>query len=195
MRTRRHLTAFIAGLLMSTACGHHHESTTDDPFITAMIPHHRLGVAMIDHAMPRVDDVRVRHLVFEMSNYHADELHELESHAGHSGLDEAERFPGWIDPDRLTALDQRPGPSYDVGWLLLMIEHHEGAVELAEDEIMRVENHPDDERRNLALRIATTQRSEIDRMWTLARFLCAEHPGLVECDLVKPVDADAIETG
>jgi uncharacterized protein (DUF305 family) len=151
-----------------------------------MVPHHRLGIDMLEHAQPRVDDVRVRRLVFEMSGYHSDELHTMETHLAHAGLVETADFPGHIDPERLTALEDATGPGYDVGWLVLMIEHHEGAVDLAEHELARVGPQPDDERRDLAQAIATTQTTEIDEMRTLARLLCAEHADLSVCDLVRP---------
>ncbi len=182
----RVVVAFASALSLA-ACGHQHGvAATDDVFVTAMVPHHRLGIEMLEHAQPRVDDVRVRRLVFEMSGYHGDELHELESHLAHGNLDEAEVFPGWIAPERLSALDEITGPSYDVSWLLLMTEHHEGAVELAELELARIDPQPDDERRDLAWSIATTQRTEIDEMRALARLLCAEHADLGVCDLVRP---------
>ena len=172
-------------LVILSACAHEHGTAPNDPFLQAMIPHHRLGIEMLKHAQSRVDDVRVRRLVFEMSGYHGDELHTLEMHLAHDGLVEATDFPGYVEPERLAALDDVSGPTYDVGWLLLMIEHHRGAVELADAEITRTEGGSDDERYDLARRIATLQRAEIDEMETLARFLCDEHADLGPCDQVR----------
>ena len=150
-----------------------------------MVPHHRLGIEMLEHAQSRVDDVRLRRLVFEMSGYHGDELHTMETRLTHDGLSEAGDFPGHIERERLTALDDVTGPAYDVGWLVLMIEHHHGAVELADAEFTRTEGGSDDERRDLARRVAAIQRAEIDEMETLARFLCDEHADLGPCDQVR----------
>lgn len=185
----RHLVLVIVGTLSTAACGHAHgDSTNDmtnvDTFLAGMVPHHRLGLEMLEHAIPRVDDVRVRRLVFEMSGYHDDELHHWESHLANGA--EASTFPGWIAPERLAALDDRTGPEYDAHWLALMIEHHEGAIELATAELTRVTHDSDPARHELAQRIAATQRAEIEEMRTLARFLCSEHAHLVPCDQVKP---------
>ena len=185
MTVIRRLALVIAGTMTFAACGHaHHGTASDEDFVSAMVPHHRLGIEMLEHAVPRVDDVRVRRLVFEMSGYHGDELHQLEGHLARDS--EATVFPGWIAPDRLAALDDRNGPAYDVDWLLLMIEHHEGAIELAADELIRVSRDSDPARHDLAVRIDATQRTEIAEMKTLVRSLCAEHVDLVPCDQVKP---------
>lgn len=185
MTNVRGLVFVIAGTMTFAACGHAHDRTaSDEDFVSAMVPHHRLGIEMLEHAVPRVDDVRVRRLVFEMSGYHDDELHQLENHLAHGA--EATIFPGWIAPDRLAALDDRTGPEYDVGWLVLMIEHHEGAIELATDELARITRDADPARHDFASRIATTQRAEIDEMQTLVVSLCAEHLDPVPCDQVKP---------
>ena len=189
MTTIRHLLLVIVGTVSIAACGHTHgDSTNDttnvDTFLAGMVPHHRLGLEMLEHAVPRVDDVRVRRLVFEMSGYHGDELHHWEDQLSHGA--EVSTFPGWIAPDRLAALDDHTGPEYDVNWLVLMIEHHEGAIELAVDELTRVTRDSDPARHDLAQRIVATQRAEIEEMRTLAQFLCSEHAHLVPCDQVKP---------
>ena len=185
----RHLVLVIVGTLSTAACGHAHgESTNDmtnvDTFLAGMVPHHRLGLEMLEHAVPRVDDVRVRRLVFEMSGYHGDELHQLESHLSHGA--EASTFPGWIAHDRLAALDDLTGPEYDANWLMLMIEHHEGAIELATDELTRVTRPSEAAHHDLARRIVVTQGAEIDEMRMLVGSLCAEHLDLVPCEQVKP---------
>lgn len=182
----RRVTGAIVGSLLLVACGHRHgPSFESDPFLADMIPHHRLGIVLLEHAVPRVDDVRVRRLVFEMSNYHLDDLNHMQTTTSHDEVDESTAFPGWIAPERIAELDDHHGPAYDLGWLVLMIEHHEGAVKLADAELARSAHGSDDDRQRLARRIATQQRTEIDQMYTLARFLCAEDPDLDQCDRVK----------
>lgn len=159
----RRLTLIIIFSLLIHGCSHSSDDSTEvDAFISTMVPHHRLGLAMLDHAVPRVNDVRVRRLVFEMSGYHDDELHLLEGHLTHG--DEATTFPGWIAPERLTELDERNGPEYDTVWLSLMIEHHEGAIVIATNEISRIVRDSDQARYDLALRIIATQQAEIAKM-------------------------------
>ena len=125
------------------------------------MPHHELGIELIDDATPRVDDVRLRRLIFKMSAYHDSELHDLENRAKDWGVATPQRFPGWIAPAELTELSALSGRDYDVRWLDLMIEHHEGAVTLADVEATE---GSDSDLRSLARRIADAQRDEIDKM-------------------------------
>lgn len=136
-----------------------------------MVPHHELGIRLIDNAVPRVDDVRLRRLIFKMSAYHDSELHEMEHRLTKWGGTAAQRFPGWISRFEVDGLSQLSGAAYDVRWLELMIEHHEGAVTLADAEVAR---GADAELRALARRIAEAQRDEIEKMTTLLGELCGD---------------------
>lgn len=134
---------------------------TDRVFVGAMVPHHKLGIELITDAVSRVDDVRLRRLVFKMSAYHDSELHDLEARVAAWDVTVPQQFPGWIDPHEVIAMSTLSGPDYDLRWLDLMIEHHEGALTLADVE---ASEGADDELRALAHRIADTQRSEIAKM-------------------------------
>lgn len=104
----------------------------DRLFVAEMIPHHHLGMELIDQATRRVDDTRVRRLVFEMSTYHQSELDRLHDWAEEWNVVPAEEFPGRIAPDRLAELGTLSGVDYDRRWLEVMIEHHEGAIDIAQ---------------------------------------------------------------
>ena len=173
----RELCVALVTVLVLGSCGLHGGLTDEErAFVVAMVPHHRLGIVMVDHALPRVDDVETRRIVFEMSGYHVDELHELDRHLAHEGLTEVDRFPGWIDPARLDSLADRSGAAYDVGWLTAMVEHHEGAIALSEGM-----DDAGDNFRSLARRIATVQGNEIMRMVEIIRRLCAAGVDAPEC--------------
>lgn len=166
----------LVALLVLSACNHEGGlSSRERDFIKAMVPHHQLGVLMLEQAAPRVFDVETRRLVFEMSGYHGDELHELEHHLEHGTLVADTRYPGWIDPARLAALSSRTRMAYDVGWLTAMIEHHEGAVAIAEAV------GADNDFRSFAQRLAVTQRLEIDRMAAIVLRLCGSGADAPEC--------------
>ena len=135
-----------------------------------MVPHHRIGVELLDNAVPRVDDVRLRRLVFKMSAYHESELHDLEQRLAAWGVTESARYPGWISDGDIDDLNGLAGMDYDIRWLELMIAHHEGAVTLAAAE---VGDGADAELRSLARRISAAQRDEIARMADLLAELCA----------------------
>lgn len=70
-----------------------------------------------------------------MQSYHEHELHQLSSLLQQWEISPADVFPGSIDPSRLAAIDQLSGPAYDIAWLNAMIEHHEGAVAIGNEEI------------------------------------------------------------
>ena len=131
----RRLVAIVVVLVMTGACGHMHSSRqpndVDRWFVASMVPHHRLGVELLEIAQPRVDDVRVRRLVFQMGGYHHSELQHLEHLAVEWGVAEASEFQGHLAPKVLDELRSLSGPQHDAAWLAAMIEHHEGAVAMA----------------------------------------------------------------
>lgn len=134
-----------------------------------MVPHHRLGVELLDNAVPRVDDVRLRRLVFKMSAYHESELHDLERRVTDWGVAASVRYPGWISDDDINELFGLVGSDYDIRWLELMIAHHEGAVTLA---MAEAAGGADSGLRAFANRVATAQREEVAKMKDLLAELC-----------------------
>lgn len=130
-------------------------------FVAAMVPHHRLGVELLEIAQPRVHDVRVRRLVFAMGDYHHSELHHLERRLQQWGVAEAQRYPGHLAPATLEELRRLAGRPHDVAWLQAMIEHHEGAVAIAQ---RQVSEGDDADLRRLAATVAEVQRAEIEEM-------------------------------
>lgn len=162
--------AVLAMAVLLAACGHTHAAShpneVDHWFVATMVPHHRLGVELLEIAQPRVHDVRVRRLVFEMGGYHHDELHHLEHRLQQWGLSEALDYPGRLPVTLLDELRATVGPDHDVAWLVAMIEHHEGAVMIAE---RQVNEGTDAELQQLARTVAEVQRSEIAAMKALVR--------------------------
>lgn len=155
----------VAVVVLTAACGHHHASSqpneVDRWFVAAMVPHHRLGVELLEIARPRAHDVRVRRLVFQMGGYHHSELHHLEHLQAEWGVPEASEFPGALSPTVVDELRATVGPDHDVAWLEAMIEHHEGAVAIAE---RQMREGSDDELRQLAAAMAEVQQADIDVM-------------------------------
>ena len=148
-----------------SACGSQPKpNSADKTFVAQMVPHHQLGVDMIDSAVLRSDDVRLRKLVFQMQSYHEHELHQLSSLLQQWGISPAEIFPGSIDPSRLATIDQLSGPAYDIAWLNAMIEHHEGAVAIGKEEIASGQL-PD--LIDMAKKVVSTQQAEIIEMQKL----------------------------
>jgi uncharacterized protein (DUF305 family) len=163
-------------LVMSTAmsvagCGGSAPTAADARFVAAMLPHHRLGLEMIELGSPLVTDVEVRRLIFEMSGYHTHELHELEHLLEQWDATEATDVPGWISPERLADVTTLPGLELDIGWLELMVEHHEGAIALARDALA---DGTDPTVRRLAEQVLAVQVPEVEEMTGLIARLCAD---------------------
>ena len=149
-------------VVLITACSAQPEpNAADRTFVSEMVAHHQLGMTMVESAVLRSDDVRLRKLVFEMQSYHGHELHQLSSHLQKWNIDEAKVFPGFIEPIRLEKIDQLTGPAYDKAWILAMIEHHEGAVEIGKNQLL-AGNAPD--LISLAKKVVVTQQTEILEM-------------------------------
>ena len=68
---------------------------------------------------------------------------------------------GMMTADQLRELGALEGESFDRRWLELMVEHHEGAVEMAEDVIAAGSHAPT---RALAVAIIEAQQTEIAQM-------------------------------
>jgi uncharacterized protein (DUF305 family) len=66
-----------------------------------------------------------------------------------------------MSDEDMASLTTLSGAEFDREWLTMMIEHHEGAIEMAESEISDGSN-PDVV--EMARNIVTTQRDEIARM-------------------------------
>jgi uncharacterized protein (DUF305 family) len=136
-----------------------------------MVPHHELGIRMLNSAARRADDVRLRRLVFEMSSYHDHELHELRTYFDDWDLIEVLDFPGRIGSERVDALDESSGIEHDVNWLWAMIEHHEGAMIIAQ---RQVDGGSRPSLRALAEKAIVVQGRELVDMHLLIGELCSE---------------------
>ena len=119
-----------ACLAVLAACGSGGGATAADTHWAAMVvPHHEAGIALDDLALARTDDVRVRHLAFEMNGYQGGELDELRRLAG--GVDAGAMAIGMPTAAEMADLAARRGPDFDRQFLVLMIRHHEGALAMA----------------------------------------------------------------
>jgi uncharacterized protein (DUF305 family) len=73
-------------------------------------------------------------------------------------------MPGMMSGDDLDELENAPDSEFQTMWLEMMIEHHEGAVEMAQDEQDDGQYRP---AIDLAGNVVDTQTAEIDQMQTL----------------------------
>lgn len=190
MRYPRALAAMAAALTLTLAGCSSTESSAggdgfndaDVDFATDMIQHHAQALSMVDLTMGRDLDPEMAELTEQIRAAQAPEIERmvdwLESwdqpvpetsrdHAnahseGHgSGGTMDEDMPGMMSAEEMTALENAPDADFEELWLEMMIEHHQGAVEMAEVEVEEGENA---QAVKLAEGIISAQEDEISQM-------------------------------
>ncbi len=158
-------------------------NAADIAFAKQMIPHHAQALAMVDLSMGRelspelqqlTDDIRDAQtpeieLMADWLQSWGEEVPEtMRDHAnahGDTELDETmAEMPGMMSPERLSALGDARDRDFEQLWLSMMIEHHEGAIEMASIEVTDGQ-HADS--KALAQSIIDGQTAEIETMKAL----------------------------
>ncbi len=145
-------------------------NSADVEFAQDMIPHHAQAITMADMVLA-VEGSTLTELaeqikaaqqpeIDEMTgwlNAWGEEVPDADGHMGMGGMD-MEWMMSQDDVDSLMGMN---GSGFDSMWLQMMIEHHEGAIEMAQAHLDDGQ-HPD--ALDLAARIISAQQSEIDQM-------------------------------
>jgi uncharacterized protein (DUF305 family) len=158
----------------------------DVAFATDMIQHHAQALSMVDLTVERTLDPEVQQLaeairaaqgpeietmtdwlqewdeeVPETMRDHANAGHDMDG-MGDTGEDSD--MPGMMSSDDIDQLEGAPDAEFQTMWLEMMVEHHEGAVEMAREE-------QDSGRHRAAVDLAgaivDTQTDEIEQMQAL----------------------------
>ena len=166
----------MAALTVS-ACGGHEAATGragDIAFAQDMIPHHEQALEMSALALAADASPEVTALAKDIQAAQDPEIVLMRSwlrdwgaeELPHSGPGEESdghehEMPGMATGEQLLALAEARGAEFDALWIDLMVAHHEGAIEMAE----QVAQTTDDlEVQALAAEIIATQAQEIERM-------------------------------
>jgi len=164
-------------------------NNADVDFATAMIPHHAQALVMVDLTRGRELSPQVRQLAEEIQAAQGPEIEKMvdwltewdepvpetmrdhvnaedsDGMGGHDmgGMDDESDsgMPGMMTDEDLADLESAQGQEFEDMWLQMMIEHHEGAIEMAQDEQADGVFKP---AINLAESIETSQQAEIDHM-------------------------------
>lgn len=146
-------------------------NAADVSFAQGMIPHHRQAVDMAALAANRARSAEVEKLAAEIKRAQGPEIRTLSGwltawgekvprgtgngeHTGHSGS-------GMMTPGEMEKLEKSSGEAFDTAFLTMMVEHHEGAVEMAKTERSDGAYGP---AKDMARSIVTSQSAEIARM-------------------------------
>ncbi len=148
-------TALLAASLTLAACGN--EDGTDNSaghndadvtFAQQMIPHHEQAIEMAELAETRAESQEVKDLAADIE---AAQDPEIETMTGWleswgedvpdnsmSGMDHGDMssddMPGMMSEADMAELEAASGAEFDQMFLTMMIEHHEGAIEMAKTE-------------------------------------------------------------
>ena len=132
----------------------------DVAFASDMIQHHAQALSMVDLTVGRPLDPEVESLAEQIREAQAPEIEQMADwlttwgedvpetmrdhvNAGHDhggaaesmeGMEGMEDMPGMMSADDMRALEEADDADFQTMWLEMMIEHHRGAVEMAETE-------------------------------------------------------------
>ncbi|MFI6372249.1 DUF305 domain-containing protein [Streptomyces sp. NPDC050546] len=146
----------------------------DVSFAQGMIPHHRQALEMARLAEDRATSGAVKDLAAQIEKAQDPEIKTMtgwlkawgedapgsgkgmdHSASGHSGM------PGMMGGEDMAGLEKLTGKAFDTQFLTLMVEHHEGAVEMATVEKSKGRYGP---ATAMAGDIVTAQNAEIGQM-------------------------------
>ncbi|MFP5345801.1 MAG: DUF305 domain-containing protein [Actinomycetes bacterium] len=157
----------------SASSGHHDEA--DVKFLQEMVPHHAQAVQMSDILLAKsgVDD-RVRALAQQIKAAQAPEIEHMNGLLHDWGEPEGQEtsshgmsgggMSGMMSPEQMQQLRAADGPKATLLYLQQMVQHHEGAVQMARSEMAGGENP---EAKQLAQSIIDSQQAEIEHMKSL----------------------------
>ncbi|WP_107767157.1 DUF305 domain-containing protein [Nocardioides terrigena] len=160
----------------------------DVAFATDMIQHHAQALSMVDLTVDRALDPEVQQLAEEIRGAQGPEIETMSdwlqewgekipatmrdhSNAGHGSDSMGDsmdgmngEMPGMMSGDELDDLENAPDSEFQTMWLEMMIEHHEGAIEMAREQQDDGQYQP---AIDLAGDVVDTQSAEIQTMETL----------------------------
>jgi uncharacterized protein (DUF305 family) len=163
----------------------------DVEFASDMIQHHAQALSMVDLTIKRDLDPEVQQLAEDIRAAQGPEVETLSDwlaewgedvpetlrdhvNAGHDnddmsgdmgGMEESDSdMPGMMSSDDLQALEEAPDADFQTMWLDMMIEHHEGAVEMSETEVQDGQYKPAVDLANSIISSQTEQVGTMQRM-------------------------------
>jgi uncharacterized protein (DUF305 family) len=158
----------------------------DTSFTQEMIVHHTGAIAMADLAATRASSTQVKTLASQIKAAQQPEIDLMTSWlkawgepvtmpgmaaspsptptaSDMSGMDMSTPMPG-MTPEDMATLSSETGAAFDKEFLTLMIEHHQSAVSMANDELSKGQNTA---AKKLAQSIVTSQSKQISSMKTM----------------------------
>jgi len=142
-------------------------SADDIMFAQMMIPHHEQAVDMSLLAELAASDELIKQLAREIADEQGPEIEQMKNWIGDSKASDhmGHSMPmnGMVSEEQMSALLDASGPVFDKLFLELMIQHHKGAIEMAQ----MIVNSKNSEARTLGQEIIRSQSEQIAYMESL----------------------------
>ena len=150
----------------------------DVMFAQMMIPHHEQALEMSELADGRASDAEIKTLAAEIEKAQDPEIQTMKSwlkawgkpesagesmpgmEHGSGGMDHGSGMPGMMSDEDMKKLAAAKGTEFDRMFAELMIEHHKGAITMAEDERKKGR---DATAKKLAADVVKTQSAEVEK--------------------------------
>ncbi|MFG3494194.1 DUF305 domain-containing protein [Streptomyces sp. NPDC047928] len=155
-------------------------NAADVTFAQSMIVHHRQAVAMSDMAADHGASAQVEALAEKIKKAQEPEIttmsgwlrswgedvpEGMETDGMDHGMDSSP-MPGMMGDEQMEALRGTSGAAFDTMFLTMMIQHHKGAIAMAETERKQGAYGP---AKQLADEVVATQRAEVTQMEKMLR--------------------------
>ncbi|MEU1208107.1 DUF305 domain-containing protein [Nocardia sp. NPDC005825] len=140
----------------------------DVTFLQMMYPHHAQAVEMAKLVPTRSQNQELLTLAKAVEAAQTPEMQQITTllqsfgkpapsadMGGHAGMD------GMMTKDQMAKLESLSGPGFDKLWMQMMIEHHKGAITMANTELTQGANA---DAKAMAQAIVNAQQQEIDQM-------------------------------
>jgi uncharacterized protein (DUF305 family) len=166
----RAVAAVAAMILLASCASDSDHNEADVTFAQQMVPHHEQALMMTRMVDRTGASPEVERLAVQIDKAQGPEIRTMNSwlrdwgaepDAMPGGMDHGDMGEGMMSRRQMADLRQAHGPAFERMWLTMMIEHHEGAVTMAEREIRDGRNA---EAIALARAIVAGQKKEIVRM-------------------------------
>ncbi|WP_083518853.1 DUF305 domain-containing protein [Serinicoccus chungangensis] len=157
----------------------HQSGEADTMFMSMMVPHHYQAILMSQLAEDRMADPQLAALADRMlleQELEIDVMQGWQGAHGHPVTDEVAAYEqmvadpamreqmGMASPEQMQQLAEAEGAAFDTLFVELMVPHHEGAIDMAVDEII---HGSDVTVQQLATDMMVTQAVQIDQMQRL----------------------------
>ncbi|QUQ64434.1 DUF305 domain-containing protein [Kutzneria sp. CA-103260] len=181
-------TSGMAGMTSTTtsAAQHSDHSNADVSFAQQMIPHHQQALAMAKLVSSRTTNAKVTDLAGRIEKAQDPEIQQMTAWLNQwgaasattstgampgmsstpttstmPGMGDGQPMPGMMSDADMAKLQALKGGDFDTMWLQMMVQHHQGAIDMAKTELTQGTSA---DAKTLAQKIIDGQQAEITEM-------------------------------